>query len=288
MTTLSPRFPFKSVTTVSIQFSLSIFNNILTAPNEHAEDDVPIEGLININTASWRVLATLPLVVDPQTGLPSDRRATGVPIPYLPAPASGGATYRELNQELAKAIVYWRDVDANTDPNPNHPKYPHGPFRSIYELNQVVDLRGVGYVAPNNPPPGGMGYANGTLPGFANGYWTVPLAAGTAFEPDDSLGDLGPVNQQGSPNPPTDGVRGDFKERFLQLDRISNLITTRSDSFTCYILVQGWRDVEPANPNSPQPSLVVQRRVGIIVDRSRVTADPVSAGNITRQAFFNN
>jgi hypothetical protein len=58
------------------------------------------------------------------------------------------------------------------------------------------------------------------------------------------------------------------------LTRISNLITTRSDSFTVYIVVQGWR-----NAGTATPELVVQRRAAMIIDRSNVTgvsgaADP--------------
>ena len=34
---------------------------------------------------------------------------------------------------------------------------------------------------------------------------------------------------------------GDFEEQFLMLNRMSNLITTRSDSFTCYVVLQGWQ-----------------------------------------------
>jgi hypothetical protein len=176
--------------------------------------------------------------------------------------------------------------------------YPHGPFRSIYELEQVVDLRNpLGNTAAQGGVvaffPAGSGYPPGTLPGVANGYWTLPLPNTRAVTPDDSLSELRPAGQDRLPTVAPVTVttwpqRGDFGHRFLTLNRISNLITTRSDSFTCYILVQGWRDVEPAGANSPQPSLVVQRRVGIIVDRSRVTADPVSTGKITKQAFFNN
>ena len=86
----------------------------------------------------------------------------------------------------------------------------------------------------------------------------------------------------------TDGVRRDYKERTLQLNRISNLITTRSDSFTCYVLIQGWENAESTDVVNRPPRPVVQRRVGFIVDRSHVTADPVSFGKITKQFFYNN
>jgi len=50
------------------------------------------------------------------------------------------------------------------------------------------------------------------------------------------------------------------------LNRISNLITTRSDSFTVYISLQGWR-----NATGATPELVVQRKSVMIMDRSGVT-----------------
>ena len=49
------------------------------------------------------------------------------------------------------------------------------------------------------------------------------------------------------------------------LNRISNLITMRSDVFTCYLIVQGWRN---AGTNAAQ--LAVQRRLAFTVDRSTV------------------
>jgi hypothetical protein len=68
-----------------------------------------------------------------------------------------------------------------------------------------------------------------------------------------------------------DGVRLDFEERANMLGRLSNLITTRSDSFTVYIVVQGWKNAGSTNPLEP-PQLVVQRRSAFIADRSGITA----------------
>ncbi|MEA2711024.1 MAG: hypothetical protein QOF78_3625 [Phycisphaerales bacterium] len=226
------------------------------------ENNVASEGLININTANWRALATLPLVVQPPAAGPDAGRVDNI-----------GPTFR--NDNLAKAIVYFRDVDC--DPNPNVVA-PHGPFRSIFELNKVIDLRPT---APAATPPG---YPPGTLYGFQNGYGTLPLSTvAGVVGPDDAYGDLSPINTTVPPPAAlTDGVRGDYEERFLQLTRISNLITTRSDSFTCYILVQGWRDAETNNA-----SLVVQRRVGYILDRSRFTPATPAPPNDKVQ-FLNN
>ncbi|MDB5289961.1 MAG: hypothetical protein JWL69_1202, partial [Phycisphaerales bacterium] len=61
----------------------------------------------------------------------------------------------------------------------------------------------------------------------------------------------------------------DYRQRFLLLSRVANVLTTRSDSFTCYILVQGWRGLGTASPQ-----LVVQRRRAFIVDRSGAAAVP--------------
>jgi len=119
-------------------------------------------------------------------------------------------------------------------------------------------------------------------------------AWGLVFDPDGGVTDLSPGKHlgwaarqdQSKPKLPPpdlgvqnffrhdedryDGVRGDFEEQFLQLSRISNLITTRSDSFTCYVLIQGYRDAGTANPK-----LEVQKRVSYIIDRSKMPYRPV-------------
>jgi hypothetical protein len=119
------------------------------------------------------------------------------------------------------------------------------------------------------------------LPGFQNGYGTLPMPNSLPpnQEPGDWFGDFSPSGT--TPPNNLDGVRGDYEERNLQLTRISNMITTRSDSFTCYILVQGWRNAE-----TPQAQLVVQRRVGYLMDRSRVT--PLTPDAMSIEPFPNN
>ena len=131
------------------------------------------------------------------------------------------------NIDLAKAIAYWRDVDDTSTK-------PGGPFTSIFDLYRV--------------------------PAFAEAQRLAYLDT-AAPEPDFKEGDFAPVSGA------ADGVRRDFEECYLLLNKVSNLITTRSDSFTVYILVQGWRGANGANPQ-----LVVQRRAAFIQDRSSVTA----------------
>ena len=102
------------------------------------------------------------------------------------------------------------------------------------------------------------------MPDFVELQQDVIVAAGVAG-PDDQHGDFSPFNPTpGTPN--TDTVRHDFEEQFLLLNRVSNLITTRSDSYTVYIIVQGWR-----NAGTPTPELVAQRRVAFIQERHPVT-----------------
>jgi hypothetical protein len=66
-------------------------------------------------------------------------------------------------------------------------------------------------------------------------------------------------------------VDEDYQQDCLTLTRISNLITTRSDTFTIYIELQGWQNVGSANA---QP--MITRRYAYIVDRSAINGDPGS------------
>ncbi|HSI34107.1 MAG TPA: hypothetical protein VK986_11010 [Tepidisphaeraceae bacterium] len=180
-------------------------------PVTPTEDDVPIEGLININTANWRVLASLPLVIN-----------------------DAGTVNPDESAKVARAIAYFRDVDCGTGK-------PWGPFKSILELNLV--------------------------PGFAYGgkLGTTPIpfdvAAGT--DPTSAQGDISPLSVGTSPH---DGLRMNYEEKYLALTRISNLITLRSDTYTAYLIVEGWR-----NAGTPSASLVAKRRLSFIVDRSKMS-----------------
>jgi hypothetical protein len=184
-------------------------------PQTTTEATLPSEGLININTAGWKVLATLPLVM-----------------------AAGNTVDVGKTEDLAKAIVYFRDVDDGFGTRPGA-AHPHGPFKSLMELCMV--------------------------PNFASAGGTIDLITSPpalASNPGIDQGDFSPMTQ----NPGGDLVRFDFKEKYLTLTRISNLVTLRSDCYTVYLQVQGWSDAGSANAK-----LMVQRRLAFIVDRSRVT-----------------
>ncbi len=211
---ISPNNPDGSANTM-VQPVANADSNIVNAlttntPLNSTEDNVPIEGLININTAPWRVLSALPMANDPAT-----------------------------NAQLAQAIVYYRDVDDGSLGAGN--PHPHGPFQSLWDLNGVPGFRTTlsTYAGTYNPAT--------SIPVNTDGYLT-PYAGTTP----------GGTNQAGF-------VYNDFETQNLALTRISNLVTTRSDVFTVYVLVQGFRNAGTANPE-----LMVQRRAAFIADRSRI------------------
>jgi hypothetical protein len=72
----------------------------------------------------------------------------------------------------------------------------------------------------------------------------------------------------------TDHVFGDVKCRFLGLTRISNLVTTRSDSFTEYAQVQAWQNV-----STQTPTLIAAKRAASLLDRSEVKPVRSPTGN---------
>jgi hypothetical protein len=180
-----------------------------------------VEGLININTAGWRVLAALPFA----------------------SPRNNDNYWNEI---VARSIVEYRDAPISG--------FPHGPFTSLAELNNVPI------------------YDGDVFKCYFRDVWRKSAGLGNAADADDLDGDFSPEGAgtgNGSANA-TDKVIGDFEEKFLSLNRISNLVTLRSDCYTVYVTVQAWRNAGSTNPNFP-PTLEGQRRLAVIVDRSRVT-----------------
>lgn len=198
-----------------------------TNPAGGTEETVPLQGLVNINTAPWRVLAAVPWL----------------PYDY---PAYDGASHYPARMaaqtQIAMSIVRYRDLDGGT--GKTHTP-PHGPFKTLFELNDVPI-----YTLP------GAG-----LPTFTGTYFRdfMGVASATHFTFDQ--GNLSPAYSG------TDNIFGDFKSKYMMINRVSNLLTTRSDSYTAYILIQGWLQAE-----TPNPTLVVQRRAAILIDRSSVTS----------------
>jgi hypothetical protein len=195
------------------------------------------EGLLNINSASWRMIAAMEMIPNSQGGS----------APYSgPSPNTRNLTNNEM---LAQFIVRYRDVDdgiKRTNGALTLPPSGHGPFISLMELNKVFDpgdntrtalfQNALGKLTPNANDPTYYGWGN--------------YAPGPAFQP--AKGTL--VDNL----PPKD-----WMQQTLMVDRISNLVTLRSDYFSAYVVVQGWR-----NAGTPYPELVIEKRLATLIDRS--------------------
>lgn len=197
----------------------------------NSEDVQPVHGLININTAPWRVLAALPF-------LPPGNNRTFDPTQPIGKMWTFGADpvhAEDDTAKLAKAIVQWRDGDPISGGG-------NGPFTSIMDLYRVPAFADLQRLLIDRARAG-----NTNGPGPEQGVFTRPLTTAVPYE-----------------------TKYDFEEQYLLLNKVSNLITTRSDSFTVYVLVQGWRGI-----GTTSPQLVVQRRAAFIQDRS--TISPVNS-----------
>jgi hypothetical protein len=200
------------------------------------EDSLSVHGKINLNTAPWMVLSAIPwMPAGDQIGYGADTSQ-----PAQLGLLSFGPNGVDDNVDIARAIVGWRDGDIFTSVAPG------GPFKTIFDLYKVTDRNG------------------------ARVFEQVQnqLYVNSAADPSDAIGDFTPYDNPASPPAEkTDHSRYDFEEQYLLLTKVSNLITTRSDSFTVYIVVQGWQGVG----GTTMPKLVVQRRAAFIQDRSTAT-----------------
>jgi hypothetical protein len=210
--------------------------------NVGSEDSLSVQGKININTAPWPVLAMIPWM--PTMNAPNKDQITVNSSNSDLGAMTIAPNNIDDNIEIAKLIVAWRDGDAVLGIP------PHGPFRTLFDLYRVTDSTGLRI------------------------FDTIQndIYATASKEPDDADGDWSPYNGASpAPAEPTDHSRYDFEEQYLLLTKVSNLITTHSDSFTVYIVVQGWQGVG----GTTMPKLVVQRRAAFIQDRSTATkSDP--------------
>lgn len=167
-----------------------------------SEESAATQGLININTASAKVLSMLPIV-----------------------PTTTGAI--DVAKTQAAATDIYNYVTNTAD------------FQSLFDLNKL----------PTFQPGGGAG--------------TVTTAYSTDYS---KIGDVYPVYADPAGTTQVDPASGSVKQQTLLMNRISNLITTKSDTFTVYLLVQGWREA-----GTQFPVLDWEQRQAYIVDRSTGT-----------------
>ena len=154
-------------------------------------------------------------------------------------------------------ILYYKFMNIDpADPNSNvnlakaivRYRNANGPFKTIFDLYKVPEVQ----TAVQN-------IINATdAPRDLEGHVTPSLSSPSA-------------SAQGG-----DGVRKDFEDRFLFLTRISNMITTRSDTFTCYLMVQGWRNVGTQAPE----------RMEIVAGAGEVRLDGATAWKTYEQGMY--
>ncbi|HVT88228.1 MAG TPA: hypothetical protein VHD56_05205 [Tepidisphaeraceae bacterium] len=234
----------------------------------YGESTAPVHGSININTAPWKVLAALPWAPAGQHRylfIPPDQAIGGKSAAFVPNAANVNNGLDD-NGEIAKAIVYWRDGDT-THPNNSNvgfapASFGRGPFKTIFDLYRVRVPADAGETqlptsAPNPYNPYIFQRIQDDIMNPSGGSGPPALADG----PGNGQGDFSPLSTTDR-----DHSHYDFEEQYLLMTKVSNLITTRSDSFTVYIQVQGWSGV-----GTTTPRLVVQRRAAFIQDRSGVT-----------------
>ena len=224
--------------TVFNPFSDTVDNDGDGETDENSE--LAVAGRININTAPWFVIAQLPWIVDPA--------------------AAAADKYK-----LAQAIVAYRDKTAwdvlnystSTWAAPDDVKTrKHGmglksTDRDIREEIGFANIAELLNVTHNlNNGPGDL-----TTP---DEYYDI-----RRYGRDDNAGTPKNNNESGNHDPvigpffDDDNAANDLKERDVLFQRISNLITVRSDVFTAYIMVR----VGELGP---------QKRVIAIFDRSNV------------------
>jgi Tfp pilus assembly protein PilX len=262
--TVAP-YPVSNTTATKVAPGTPVANDPANANG--SEDGVGVEGPINVNTASWRVLASLELI-------PHSQDQQGV-----------------LNEKLAQAIVHYRDVDdgvtrysalQNTGGVLTQapgalvlPPRGHGPFNSLLELSQVFDYWVTGPNTTTTTPNGRRIYTSV----FQNAFG--PTGSANPFPTDFSSEATRHTWGYYTPGPwqtNTGNLQGslqniDWVSQYLMVNRVSNLLTTRSDTFTVYVVVQGWRNVTTANSIAAAgtlPELVVQRRMAMTVDRTGI------------------
>jgi hypothetical protein len=201
-------------------------------PVVQGDEPPTVEGRVNINTAPYPVLVAIPWAS------PSNPNAAAI------------------NKLIADSIITYRNTNATTL------------FHNIFELNKIPSFR----TNQNDTNPTAPWGKWGTE---TNGAAAFTAASGTAWK-IASNGDFSPMTPANFPgtlaagsftNDTSDGVINDFESQFLQLTSVSNLITTRSDTFTVYIVIEGWTNV-----GTTAAQRVSQRRVAFLVDRTGVTS----------------
>jgi hypothetical protein len=152
-------------------------------------------------------------------------------------PNTAGLIDVTQTEQLARNIDTFRRGYPNwrsTNLPPNYGPIYRDAFDTILDLNRVPEVRTQAGLIANT--------SSNSLPNAqkAGNYLVDP------YTPTDA-----------------DHLKIGYDDRFLITNRVSNLITTRSDTFTVYIVLQGWRE-----DDTDLPCLEWEQRKAFIIDRS--------------------
>jgi hypothetical protein len=252
--------------------------------NPNTEDTVPVYGSLNINTVPWRVLSELRICPydDSETTASNASLADQYTINPATGTISAGSDSIPDNVEVAQALANWRDAGpyvsnlapGNVSNQVNTTSYPYGiykgPFTSVADLLNVPVVQN--YLQKNNFQQASL--EPDDVHGHFLSYTPIPATTTPPSTPTPTPASPTPfqvgMNAAAPAAPLTDGVRNDQEERFDLLDRLSNQVSVKSDTYTVYIVVQGWRNAGSTSASNP-PQMVSQKRAAFIIDRTGVT-----------------
>jgi hypothetical protein len=270
---------------LEIPMALNVLDVFHTAGTQSDSLERGVPGLININTASTPVLRSLPMLSPPLVTAPN-----GTPWWWWT-----GAGAHNFSSDIAATVEAFRDK-STVLLRPGSAAAPGGidfvffndqgggitPDVSPELLNgrdSSTQISGIGE-QPGFRSPGAILAARFRLPATTSFAWQGNIDY-LGFDVD---GSGVPVNngregvdsvlyRSGGGAWGPDALRNEYKERLTIANGVLSSITTRSDTFAVWFVVQGYRksDVEGLTGNDPLvPS--VQRRFLMILDRSNVKA----------------
>ncbi len=255
-----------------------------------------VPGLVNLNTALSRVLKALPLLAPNPASTNGVRDYLwGFNNPQLPQPPDptipGGSDY-------AATLEAYRDT-ARVSALDQRPVTFQPTNTALPTLPDALTWNGRAASITAQTIPGVIPTALREAPGFASlgevlmakqdpnqGDQRVPLEHRLDRLADDTVnsGDQG-VNstlyrQDANPAPPDptriNNIEDEYGEQLLIPAGLANLATTRSDTFACWFVIQGYQRSDCENlsntAGSADPMVpTIAKRYLMVVDRSNVT-----------------
>ncbi len=260
---------------------LDVFHTAGTA-TDSIERGVP--GLVNINTASTPVLRSLPLLSPPPEFEP------GSTTPWW---WWTGAGSHNFSSDIAATVEAFRDkrevgVRPGSAYGGGFTTVPFGDSAGVTPDEDPETLDGRGAVSqivgigeqPGFRSIGAILAARIRTPALASRGWTsnidymgFDVDGGGVAQNNGRQGLDSVLYRSGGGAWGPDALRNEYKESLTVANGLLSSITTRSDTFAVWFVVQGYRkgDVEGLTGNDPLvPS--VQRRFLMIIDRSNVKA----------------